>query len=93
MTATLSESFSVAQVSVATTATKIWTGTGGTDVITIQNLGANVVTIGPTSGVTAANGFPIPGTSGASLSFTTTQDIWAIATTAATNVAVLRTGT
>jgi hypothetical protein len=87
---TLSENFSTSQVSVGTTATKILPGKAGVDEITIENLGTTQVFIGG-PGVTAATGFPLPGVAGASITLTTTQDIYGIVASGTQTVAVLVT--
>lgn len=84
------EAFSTTQVSVGITATKIWSGQAGIDMITIQNLGATQVFIG-NAGVSPTTGFPIPGTAGSSITLTATTDIWAIVASGSQTVAILAT--
>lgn len=90
MTKTIHEDFSTAQVSVGTTATKLYTGQSGVDEVTIENLGTTPVYLGK-AGVTVSNGFLLPGAVGASLTLTTTSDIYGIVASGTQSVAVLVT--
>lgn len=85
------ETFTTAQVAVTTAATKIKASADGGDAVTIQNLGATAVYIGPNSSVTVANGFPIPGVAGSSLTLEVTDEVWAIVASGSQAVAVLST--
>jgi hypothetical protein len=90
MTKTMNEDFSTAQVSVGSTATKIYTGQSGVDEVTIANLGTTDVFIGK-SGVTTSTGFLLPGTKGASLTLCSTVDIYGIVASGSQAVSVLVT--
>lgn len=84
------EAFAASQVTVATTATLISASRPGGDSVTIQNLGTTAVYIGAAN-VTTANGFPIPGVAGSSLTFPATTDVYGIVASGTQAVAVLST--
>lgn len=90
MPKTLNEDFSTAQVTVTTTATKIVTGQMGVDEVTIENLGTTDVYIGK-AGVLTTTGFLLPGSKGASLTLTCTQDIYGIVASGTQAVSILVT--
>jgi hypothetical protein len=71
------------RVAVQTTATSLYTATAGARRIVIANLGPNAIFIGPTSGVTTTNGYPIAATTGTlELRINTNGAVFAISATA-----------
>jgi hypothetical protein len=92
MTAVLNENMVTAQVSVATTATLIAAARPGRDTIIIANVtGTQQVYIGNSASVTAATGFLLPASIGASIAVDCTSAVYGIAVTAAQTVSVLET--
>lgn len=84
------EDFTTAQVSVGTAATLIAAAQEGRDEVTIQQLGTTPVYLGP-AGVTTANGFPLPGVVGASVTIPVTTAIYGVVQAGSQTVAVLVT--
>jgi hypothetical protein len=82
--------FTASQVTVATTATKVYTGEAGAREVTIENHGTTDVYIGK-SGVLTTTGFLLPGTKGASVTLPSTKDIYAIVASGTQAVSVLVT--
>lgn len=78
------------QVVVGTVATLVVPARDRRNAVTIENLGTNIVALGSANTVTLANGFPLQGVAGASITIPTRGEIWAIAG-AAQNVGYLET--
>ena len=72
-------SWAAGQVTVGTAATLIVAARDRRGAGTIENLGTNLVALGPTNAVTLANGFPLQGIAGATITIPTRGDIWGIA--------------
>lgn len=85
------EDFTTSQVTVAATATLIAASADGRDEVTIQQLGTTPVYLGKAN-VTTANGFPLPGVAGSSITLPATTGIYGITASGTQAVAVLVTG-
>lgn len=83
------EDFKTAQVTVANTATLLVASQDGRGDVTIQNRSTVDVYIGD-SGVTTANGFPLPGVVGSTLTVPFTTALYAIVAAGTANVAIIR---
>lgn len=67
------------------------TFTNATVIVSNQNVAASILYLGTTSGVTAANGFPIPGSSAPLNLGRVTGTLWAIGSAASIVIGVLVT--
>ena len=90
MTKNMYEAFATSQVTVGATPTLISAARDGGDDVTIMNFGTTQVFIG-NADVSVANGFPIPGVVGASLTIPATTAIYGIVASGTQPVAVLST--
>lgn len=66
------------QVTVQATATQTAIARSSRQAVTIQNHGTTVIYCGPSSSVTTANGFRLPGVDGASLTLPTRATVYCI---------------
>ena len=83
--------FTTAQVSVTGTATLIVAANKSNSGVQITNFGTTDVYLGENATVTTATGHLLPGTKGASVSFSTTGNIYGITSGSAQTVSVLVT--
>ena len=85
-----SNGFATSQATATTTATQVLAARNGRNAVTIENTSATAVYLGP-AGVTAATGFLLPGTIGATVTLPVTAALYAVTATGTATLAFVET--